>query len=273
MIQVYSNMLSYSFMQNVFIVGICVSICASLLGVILVLKRYSMIGDGLSNVCFGLLTISTALGMSSPLYISLPGVIIFAIVLMKIGSNSKINTDSAIALFSSSALAVGIAVTSLGPGISTDICNILFGNILAITRVDYILSISVSIIVVILFILNYNNFFSITFDENFAKSKDLKAGRYITLVAILTGATIVIGMRIMGTMLISSIIIFPALISMRLFGSFKKVIFSSVFISVFSFIIGLYMAYVYQLNTGAAIILVNLTLFIISCIIKQLKTA
>lgn len=270
MLQTITEMLSFTFIQRAILVGTLVSLCAALLGVSLVLKRYSMIGDGLSHVGFGILTIATALGFTTPLYIAIPGVIVFAVILLKVGSNSKIKSDSWIALISSSALAIGVAVTSLTTGMNTDVCNFMFGSILAMSQSDVYLSIGVSLIVAILFVIYYRKLFIITFDEEFAKSSGLKANRYTNLIAILTALVIVVGMRMMGTMLISSIIIFPALTSMRMFKSFKKVIISSSIISVVSFLIGIYLSYIYNISTGATIVLVNLTFFIIFTIIDKI---
>ena len=240
MIATITEMMSFLFIQRAVLVGTLVSLCAALLGVSLVLKRYSMIGDGLSHVGFGVLTIATSLGITTPLYISIPVVTLFAILLLKIGNNSKIKSDSAIALISSSALAIGVAVTSVTTGMNTDVCNFMFGSILAMSKSDVILSVIVSIIVAVLFVIYYRKLFIITFDEDFAKASGLKAKRYTNLIAILTAIVIVVGMRMMGTMLISSIIIFPALTSMRVFKSFKKVVISSGIISVIAFLIGIY---------------------------------
>lgn len=270
MITTIMEMMSHDFMQTAVLVGTLVSICAALLGVSLVLKRYSMIGDGLSHVGFGFLTIATAFGMTSPLFISIPGIIIFAIILLKMGNGKKIKSDSAIAILSSSALAIGVAVTSLTTGLNTDVCSYMFGSLFAMRTSDVYISISVSIIVAILFILFYRKLFLVTFDEDFAKASGLSAGKYTSLIAILTALIIVVGMRMMGTMLISSIIIFPALTSMRIFKSFKKVVISSGIVSVVSFWIGIYLSYIYNISAGAAIVLVNLTMFIIFTIIDKI---
>ena len=270
MIETITEMMSHLFIQRAVLVGSLISLCAALLGVSLVLKRYSMIGDGLSHLGFGILTVATALGFAFPLYIAIPGVMIFAIILLKIGENSKIKSDSAIALISSSALAIGVAVTSVTTGMNTDVCNFMFGSILAMSPSDVILSIVVSIIVAILFIIYYRKLFVITFDEDFAKASGLKSKRYSNLIAILTALIIVVGMRMMGTMLISSIIIFPALTSMRIFKSFKKVVISSGVVSIISFLVGIYLSYIYSISTGAAIVLVNLVLFILFTIIDKI---
>lgn len=273
MIQTVIEMMSHSFIQRAVLVGTLISICAALIGVILVLKRYSMIGDGLSHVGFGVLTIATALGYSTPLAIAIPVVMITSIVLLKLDNQKKVKSDSWIAIISSSALAIGVAVTSLTTGMNTDVCNFMFGSILAMTTSDVILSIIVSIVVLILFVLFYRKLFVITFDENFAKASGLKVNRYSNLIAVLTAVIIVIGMRMMGVMLISSIIIFPAISSMRLFGSFKKVVISSGIISVICFLLGIYFSYTLNISTGATIVIVNLISFIICTIIEKIKEA
>ena len=270
MIGTIVEMMSFGFIQRAVLVGTLVSLCAALLGVSLVLKRYSMIGDGLSHVGFGVLTIATAFGITSPLYISIPCVTIAAIILLKIGNNSRIKSDSAIALISSTALAIGVAITSVTTGMNTDVCNFMFGSILAMSMADVYLSVVVSIVVAILFVIYYRKLFVVTFDEDFAKASGLKADRYTSIIAVLTALIIVIGMRMMGVMLISSIIIFPALTSMRIFKSYKKVVISSGIVSVVSFLIGIYLSYIYNISTGATIVLVNLTFFVIFTIIDKI---
>ena len=269
MIAELQEMLSLSFMNKAILVGTLVSLCAALLGVSLVLKRYSNIGDGLAHVGFGITTIAVAFGLT-PLPVAIPGVIIVAIVLLKIGNNRKVKSDSAIAIISSTALAIGVAVTSLTTGLNTDVCNFMFGSILAMSDSDIILSISVSIIVVILFIVYYRKLFAVTFDEEFSKAIGLKADRYTNLIAILTAVVIVVGMRMMGTLLISSIIIFPALTAMRIFKSFKSVVISAGIISIICFWIGIFMAYVYDISTGAMIVIVNLIAFILFTLLGKI---
>lgn len=269
MIETIKEMLGFSFINRAMLVGTLVSLCSALLGVSLVLKRYSNIGDGLSHVGFGITTIAVAFGLT-PLPIAIPGVIIVAIILLKIGNNRKIKSDSAIALISSTSLAIGVAVTSLTTGMNTDVCNFMFGSILAMSTSDVYLSIIVSILVLILFIIYYRKLFAITFDEEFSKAIGLKTSRYTNLIAILTAVVIVVGMRMMGTMLISSIIIFPALTSMRIFKSFKSVVISSGVISVICFLIGIFLSYVYNISTGAMIVLVNLVLFIMFTVLDKI---
>lgn len=270
MIQTVIDMMSLAFIQRAVLVGTLISLCAALLGVSLVLKRYSMIGDGLSHVGFGVLTVATALGYTTPLYIAIPCVTICAILLLKMGNNSKIKSDSAIALISSTALAIGVAVTSLTTGMNTDVCNFMFGSILAMSKTDVYLSVAVSVIVAILFVVYYRKLFIVTFDEEFAKANGLKAKRYTNIIAVLTALIIVVGMRMMGVMLISSIIIFPALTSMRIFKSFKNVVISSGIVSVVSFLLGIYLSYLYNISTGAMIVIVNLVIFILFTIIDKI---
>ena len=268
MIETIQEMLSFAFINRALLVGTLVSLCAALLGVSLVLKRYSNIGNGLANVGFGITAVATAFGLA-PLPIAIPGVMLVAIILLKIGNSHKVKSDSAIALISSSALAIGVAVTSLTTGMNTDVCNFMFGSILAMDLNDVYLSVVVSIIVLILFILYYRKMFVVTFDEDFSKAIGLRAKRYTNLIAILTAVVIVVGMRMMGTMLISSIIIFPALTAMQIFKSFKSVVISSGFISVISFLIGIYLSYAYDISTGAMIVIVNLVLFTIFAILSK----
>ena len=269
MLNAICEMLSLPFINRAILVGTLVSLCAALLGVSLVLKRYSNIGDGLAHAGFGITTIAVAFGFT-PLPIAIPSVIIIAIILLKVGNNHRIKSDSAIAIISSTSLALGVAITSLTTGMNTDVCNFMFGSILAMSISDVILSIVVSILVLILFIVYYRKLFAVTFDEDFAKAIGLKTSRYTNLIAILTAIVIVVGMRMMGTLLISSIIIFPALTAMRLFKNFKSVVISSGIISVLCFWCGIFLSYVYNISTGATIVIVNLILFILFTLLDKI---
>ncbi|WFA08935.1 metal ABC transporter permease [Tissierella sp. Yu-01] len=262
MIDLLSEIFSYTFMVRAVIVGILVALCAALLGVSLVLKRYSMIGDGLSHVGFGALAISTALN-AAPLTVSIPIVVLAAFLLLRISESSKIKGDAAIALISTSSLAIGVIVISMTTGMNTDVCNYMFGSILAMSKDDVTLSIILSTVVILLFVVFYHKIFAVTFDENFAKATGIKANLYNMLIALLTALTIVLGMRMMGALLISSLIIFPALTSMRLCKQFKSVILSSAIISVFCFLCGIIISYVYSTPTGASVVAVNIVLFLV----------
>ncbi len=257
MLTLFQQIFSYDFLVRALVVGSLVSVCASLLGVTLVLKRYSMIGDGLAHVGFGALSVALAMNVT-PLQISIPVVMIAAVLLLRISETSKIKGDAAIALISSSAIAIGVIVTSLTSGLSVDIYSYMFGSILAMGRQDVFLSVALSVIVFILFILFYHKIFAVTFDENFARATGTRSGVYNMLIALLTACTIVVGMRIMGTMLISSLIIFPALTSMRIFKSFRMVIISSAVVSIVCFFWGIVLSFGQSLPAGASIVLVNL---------------
>ena len=257
-----AEMFSYTFMARAFVVGVLVSLCAALLGVSLVLKRYSMIGDGLSHVGFGSLAIATAMN-AAPLMVSIPVCVLAAFLLLRISENSKIKGDAAIALISTGSVAIGVVVISLTTGMNTDVCNYLFGSILAMSRADVYLSIVLSATVLILFVLFYNKLFAITFDETFAKAGGIKTGLYNMLIALLTALTIVLGMRMMGALLISSLIIFPALSSMRLFKQFKSVTICSAVISILCFFIGVVISYLYATPTGASVVMVNIIVFML----------
>ena len=203
----------------------------------------------------------------APLQVSIPVVVLAAFFLLRISESSKIKGDAAIALISSSSLAIGVIVTSLTTGMNTDVCNYMFGSILAMQKSDVYLSVVLSVIVLILYGIFYNKIFAVTFDESFAKATGIKAGRYNMLVALLTALTIVIGMRLMGALLISSLIIFPSLTSMRIFGSFKGVIITSAILSVICFFIGIVISFQYNIPAGASVVAVNLMAFIAaSCI-------
>ena len=256
------QMFSYPFMQRALIAGVLVSLCAALLGVPLVLKRYSMIGDGLSHVSFGALAIAVALGVT-PLYFSIPVVILAAFFLLRMASHPHWNSDAAIAAVSASALAIGILVISRTTGMTTDVDNYMFGSVLAMTRSDVALSVVLSVTVLALYGLFYHQIFAVTFDESFSRATGLPVDRYNTLLAILTALTIVLGMRMMGAMLISSLIIFPALTSMRVFKSFKGVVWSSGILSVICFCIGMTASYLCSTPAGASVVLVNLAAFLL----------
>lgn len=262
MLELLQDLFSYTFILRALIVGTLVSLCAALLGVSLVLKRYSMIGDGLSHVGFGALAVAMALHLA-PLPVAIPVVVAAAFFLLRLSENSKIKGDSAIALIASSALAVGVTVISLSSGQSIDIYSYLFGSILAMQESDVYLSIGLSAVVLILFVLCYNKIFAVTFDETFAKASGCKAGLYNMLIALLTALTIVVGMRIMGTMLISSLIIFPALSAMRIFSRFFSVVVAAAVTSVVCFFVGLVVSYAFSTPTGASIVLANLIAFLL----------
>ncbi|MBQ1675544.1 MAG: metal ABC transporter permease [Oscillospiraceae bacterium] len=258
------QMFMYPFIVRAFVVGILVSLCAALLGVPLVLKRYSMIGDGLSHVSFGALSIALACGWA-PLPVSIPVVIAAAIVLLRMTESSPMGADAAIAVASASALAIGVIVTSVTTGMTTDVDSYMFGSILAMDRSDVALSVGLSIAVLVLFGIFYHKLFAITFDESFSRATGVKVGLYNTLLSVLTALTIVLGMRMMGAMLISSLVIFPALSAMRIRKSFRGVVICAGIMSVISFCVGLTLSYLVSTPVGATVVVVNLAVFLLCC--------
>lgn len=266
MLNLFQEMMSYPFLVRAVIVGVMVALCAALLGVSLVLKRYSMIGDGLSHVGFGALAVATAFH-AAPLQVSIPVVVLAAFLLLRLTESSKIKGDAAIALISTGSLAVGVMVICITTGMNVDVCNYMFGSILALSKDDVTLSIILSIVVLVLYVLFYSKIFAVTFDESFSKATGIRAGLYNMLIALLTAITIVIGMRLMGALLISSLIIFPSLTSMRIFKSFKSVVVSSAVLSVICFLLGIVISYVYSTPAGASIVSVNIIAFLIFSII------
>lgn len=264
------TMFSFPFMQRALVAGVLVSLCAALLGVSLVLKRYSMIGDGLSHVSFGALAIAVALGVT-PLWFSIPVVILAAFLLLRVADNPRWNSDAAIAAMSASSLAIGILVISRTTGMTTDVDNYMFGSVLAMSKTDVALSVVLCLAVLVLFILFYHKLFAVTFDESFSRATGLKVERYNTLLAILTALTIVLGMRMMGAMLISSLVIFPALTAMRLFRSFRGVVVCAAVTSVVCFCAGLTISFAFSTPVGATVVAADLAVFLVSCLIGFLR--
>ena len=270
MIELLRELFSYNFIVRALLVGSLVSLCSALLGVNLVLKRYSMIGDGLSHVGFGSLAVAMAMGLA-PLQVSIPVVVLAAFLLLRLSESSKIKGDAAIALISTSALALGVLTISATTGMNTDVCNFMFGSILAMSTGDVTLSLLMSAIVLVLFVFFYHRLFAVTFDEGFARATGTPAGLYNMLLAFLTAVTVVLGMRLMGAMLISSLIIFPALTAMRVCKRFRSVVLVSAVLSVVCFWVGMVLSYVYATATGATIVAVNLAAFLVFCLVGALQ--
>ena len=246
------EMLSYPFLARAFVVGVLV-----LLGASLVLKRFSMIGDGLSHVGFGALAIASALGVA-PLAVAVPVVVAAAVLLLRISQSGKVRGDAAVALISSGALAVGVLVISLTSGSNTNISNYMFGSILTISEPDAVLSVVLCAAVLAVFTLFYPRIFAVTFDETFARATGTRAEGYNMLLAILTAVTVVLGMRMMGALLISSLIIFPALSAMRVFRSFRSVTVCSAVLAVCCFVAGMTASYALETPSGASVVAVNI---------------
>ncbi len=268
--EIFADMFNYQFMVRAITVGLLVSLCASLLGVSMVLKRYSMIGDGLSHVGFAALAAAAAAGIA-PLKVAIPVCIAAAFLMLRISENSKLKGDATVAIVCSGALAIGVMIISMSSGMNTDVNNYMFGSILSLSDEDALVSRILSIIVVLLFIVFYNRIFAVTFDENFARATGTRAGLYNGILAVLTAVTVVIGMRMMGALLISSLIIFPSLSSMRICKRYRVVIISSVIISVVCFMIGITVSFTMSTPAGASVVCANLVVFAICSLIGALK--
>ncbi len=266
---ILAEMLSFGFIARALIVGILISLCASLLGASLVLKRYSMIGDGLSHVGYGALAVAAAFNLA-PLQVAIPVVVVTAFFLLKLSKNSKLNGDALIAIISCSALAIGMIVISVFE-VNIDVNSYMFGSILALQEGDIVLSVISSLAVIILYVLFYNRIFAVTFDESFSKATGIKTGLYNGLIALLTAVVTVVGMRLMGALLISGLIIFPSLSAMRICKSYRGVTLFSAIISVFCFITGLVITFYLPVPTGACIVVTNLAAFLICAVIGKIK--
>ena len=256
-----AEMLSYGFLLRALIVGTLVSLCAALLGVPLVLKRYSMIGDGLSHVGFGALSVAYAMGVA-PLEVAIPVVMVAAFLLLRLSERSRIKGDAAIGLISTGALAIGVLVSSLS-GSGIDVENFMFGSIFAIDTGDVYLSVGLSVAVLLLFVLFYSQIFAVTFDESFAQATGTRVSLFNTLISLLTAVTIVVGMRMMGTLLISSLIVFPALTAMRVFKRFLSVIVCAAVVSVTCFLVGITASYMLSTPAGASVVGANMICFLV----------
>ncbi len=256
------EMLSYPFLVRALVVGLLVSLCASLLGVSLVLKRFSMIGDGLSHVGFGALAIASVLNIA-PLYLAIPVCIAASFLLLRVSESTRIKGDAAIAMLSAGSLAIGVMVVSMTTGMNTDVYNYMFGSILSLSETDAILSAVLSAVVLVLFVLFYPRLFAVTFDETFSRATGIPTRTYNAALAILSSVTIVLGMRMMGALLISSLVIFPVLTAMRAGKKYISVTVLSAAVAVAGFLIGMVVSYVFEAPSGASIVCVNIALFIV----------
>lgn len=261
----------YPFVRYAFIVGILIALCSSLLGVVLVLKRFSFIGDGLSHIAFGAMAVATIFHLTSDTIIVMPVTIITAILLLRTGQNTRLKGDAAIAMLSVGALAVGYLVMNIfstSANVSGDVCSTLFGSttILTLTSVDVKLCIAASIVVVLFFCLFYNRIFTVTFDENFTKATGKNADMYNMVIAVITAVIIVLAMNLVGSLLITALLIFPALSAMRVMHSFKSVIIYSAVLSVIGATFGLLISILFSTPVGATIVVVDMVIFALNCV-------
>lgn len=259
---------SFPFVRYALIVVLLISLCSALLGVTLVLKRFSFIGDGLSHVAFGAMAVAAVVGVTDKMIIILPVTVLSAILLLRTGKNAKIKGDASIAMISVSALALGYMLMNIFPissNISADVCGSLFGStsILKLKIEDVWLCIVLSVIVLAVFVLFYNKIFSVTFDENFSKATGINSDGYNLMIAIITAIIIVLAMNLVGSLLVSALIIFPALSAMRIFKSFKSVTICSAIISVICAAAGIILSVLLSTPTGATIVVANLAVFFI----------
>lgn len=264
------QILSRSYILYAFIVGITMSVSLALLGVSLVLKKHSMIGDGLSHVGFGAVAVAACFGIT-PLYFAIPMVILSSFLILWLATKSKVFADSAIAIFSTLALAVGYAAIELGDGVNFNVGNYLYGSLLGVSLEEVILSVVIFIIVVLVYIFLYNRIFTVTFDETFSKSTGTKTTVMNIIISVLTSVTVVIGMKVMGALLITSLIIFPILSARQIFKTFKGVTIFSVIFSVISFTIGLLAScLIMNLPIGSSIVFTSFILCVISFIVGKI---
>lgn len=267
---------SFSFVVYAMIVGVLVALCSSLLGATLVLKRFSYIGDGLSHIAFGSIAIASVLDITQQNLLAFPITALCAVLLLRIGQNAKVNGDAAIAMLSVGSLAVGyllLNVFSVSSNVAGDVCTTLFGStsILTLKQSDVITCIVLSIVVIVIFILFYHKIFSVTFDETFAKATGINVELYNLLIAIVIAAVIVVAMNLVGSLLVSALVVFPALSSMRLFHNFKAVIISSVIISIFCACFGILCSIIYGTPVGSTIVTADIIVFAIAYLIEKIR--
>ena len=261
-----AELFSYSFLLRALIVGLLVSVSASLLGVSLVLRRFSMIGDGLSHVGFGALGVSALLSLQ-PMAVTIPVVVISAFLLLRVSERSRSGGDSSIALISSSALAIGVIAVSTA-GVNTDLNAFLFGSILSVSRTDGVVAAVISAVTLVSYIAFYHQIYATTFDPAFARATGINTGRYTALLSLLTALVIVVGMRMLGSLLISSLIIFPAAVAMKIEKTYLSVSVVAAIESVLAFLLGFFASYLFSLPTGASIVAVHMVLFIFAMVVR-----
>ena len=274
LIQEFQFYMSYPFVRYALIVGVLIALCSSLLGVTLVLKRFSFIGDGLSHVAFGALAIATVLRIANVNLFIMPVTIVCAVLLLRTGNNTRLKGDAAIAMLSVGSMAVGyliLNVFSVSSNVSGDVCSTLFGStsILTLTSSEVIMCIVASVIVVAFFIIFYNRIFSVTFDENFTRSMGKNAGMYNLMIAVITAVIIVLAMNLVGSLLITALLVFPALSAMRIMKSFKSVIIYAAVLSVFGAVAGIIISIFASTPVGSTIVTIYIVIYIINSVIGR----
>lgn len=264
--------LQYAFIQKALIAGVLIATSCSFLGVFLVLKKFSMIGDGLAHVSFATVAIALLLALP-PLLVSIPLVILSSFLILKLNEKANLHGDSAIGLVSSLAVAIGITIASLAQGFNIDLFSYLFGSILAISSLDVILSLVLSVGVIATSLFFYHDLFAITYDEHYAQISGLKVKQLNYLMTILTSVTVVLGIRVVGTMLVSSLIVFPAVTALQVANSFKRAIGIAVGVSIVCVVLGVLLSYVFNLPTGGSIVILNAISFGLAFLVKIMRKA
>ena len=268
--------LKMDFVRYAIVAGVLIALCSALLGVTLVLKRYSMIGDGLSHVAFGAMTVAAVCGLASEMVVVLPVTVISAVILLRLSRNSKVKADAAIAMISVASLAVGYLLTSIfssSSNVSGDVCGALFGSvkIISLSKLDVALCVILSVIVIGLFIMFYNKIFATTFDEDFASATGVRVSLYNTVIAVISAVVIVLAMNLVGALLVSALIVFPAISAMRLFKSFKSVTICAAIVSVFCVLVGLLITIMASTPAGATVVAVNIVVYLVFSLIGLVK--
>lgn len=275
MIEKFEYYIEYPFVRYALIVGVLIALCSSLLGVTLVLRRFSFIGDGLSHVAFGAMAVATIFNLTNDTIFIMPVTVLAAILLLKTGQDTKLKGDAAIAMLSVGALAIGYLVLNIfstSANITGDVCSTLFGStsILTLTKEEVVMCIVMSVIVVVFYVLFYNRIFSVTFDENFTKAMGKRADVYNLLIAMITAVIIVLAMNLVGSLLVSALIIFPALSAMRLMYSFKGVVLYAAVLSVLGAFFGMLISILFSTPVGSTIVLIYILMFFFNCILGKI---
>ena len=266
----------YPFVQRAMIVGVLIALCSSLLGVPLVLKRFSFIGDGLSHVAFGAMAVAGVTGLTNDMLIVLPVTVLCAVLLLRVGSRAQIKGDASLAMLSVGSLGLGYLIINLfstSGNVSGDVCTTLFGStsILTLSDFDVWLCVVLSIVVIGVFVLSYNKIFAVTFDETFAQATGTKANAYNLMIAVVTAVIIVLAMNLVGSLLISALVIFPALSAMRVFRSFRSVVACSAVVSVLCAFAGLVLSVVFSTPVGSTIVAADIVVFVVFSLAGKLK--
>ena len=276
MFETLNTYLSFPFVRYALIVGPLIALCSSLLGVTLVLKRFSFIGDGLSHVAFGALSVAAVLGMTNRMTVVLPITLVAAVLLLRAGKEAKIKGDAAIAMISVTSLAFGYLLMNLfsaSANVSGDVCSTLFGStsILTLTKQEVWLSVALSVVILLIFVLFYQKIFAVTFDEDFARAVGTNAGRYNLIIAVVVAVIIVLAMNLVGSLLISAFVIFPALSSMRLFHTFFSVTVCSAVLSVLCALLGILLSVLAGTPVGATVVAMDAAAFLFCCAAGEIR--